>query len=519
MALPLRPGYFVPQVSANPYVQLCGHIFIVCFAAAKLTKIAEIPKEIWPIPKNGLPLSQRLKPMTADTKEIINRSKVWRWLPTLYFAEAVPYAVINVLTVLMYTRMDIDLEMMTFWTGLLYLPWVIKPLWSPFVDVFSTKRRWVLHMQNFMAVSFLLVALLISSSMFFVSTIIIFFVAAFLSATHDIAADGYYMLGLSDHEQAEYVGWRSTFYRLGNIFVSGALIYMAGYLEEYSAGSGGQISIGDISFAWQTVMLVVAVIMGGLAIYHRFRMPKASLDRPRGEHNVRQVLTDLGQTFATFFTKKGVWCALLFMLLYRLPEALCIKIVSPFLVGDRAAGGLAMSTKDVGIANGVTGVVALLLGGILGGYLIARGGLKKWLWPMALSLTLPCALYTLLAVLMPQTDTLGLLFINACIFVEQFGYGFGFTAFMLYLIYFSEGKWKTSHYAFCTGFMALGMMLPGMFSGLLFNLISDINLFGFAGPQGYINYFTLVVICSVFTCIACLLVKIDPGFGKKTVKK
>lgn len=457
--------------------------------------------------------------MTADTKETINRSKVWRWLPTLYFAEAVPYAVINVLTVLMYTRMDIDLEMMTFWTGLLYLPWVIKPLWSPFVDVFSTKRRWVLHMQNFMAVSFLLVALLISSSMFFVSTVIIFFVAAFLSATHDIAADGYYMLGLSDHEQAEYVGWRSTFYRLGNIFVSGALIYMAGYLEEYSAGSGGQISIGDISFAWQTVMLVVAVIMGGLAIYHRFRMPKASLDRPRGEHNVRQVLTDLGQTFATFFTKKGVWCALLFMLLYRLPEALCIKIVSPFLVGDRAAGGLAMSTKDVGIANGVTGVVALLLGGILGGYLIARGGLKKWLWPMALSLTLPCALYTLLAVLMPQTDTLGLLFINACIFVEQFGYGFGFTAFMLYLIYFSEGKWKTSHYAFCTGFMALGMMLPGMFSGLLFNLISDINLFGFAGPQGYINYFTLVVICSVFTCIACLLVKIDPGFGKKTVKK
>lgn len=440
--------------------------------------------------------------------------RVWSWLPTLYVAEALPYVVINTLTVLMYTKMDVDLEVMTFWTGWLYLPWVIKPFWSPFVDIFSSKRRWVLWMQGAMALSFACVALTVGSPWFFTASLALFFLAAFFSATHDIAADGYYMLQLSDHEQAEYVGWRSTFYRLGSLFASGALVWIAGVIEEDSAGSAG-VGASDIRVAWQSVMWIVAVLLGAIALYHWFMMPKAPLDAPRRERSARQVFINLWQTFATFFTKKGVWSALAFMLLYRLPEALCIKIVSPFLVGARSEGGLALSTKDVGIANGVTGVVALLAGGVIGGMVIARGGLKKWLWPMALSLTLPCALYTLLAMLQPQPDAFGLTLVNVCIGVEQFGYGFGFTAFMLYLIYFSEGKWKTSHYAFCTGFMALGMMVPGMFAGKIFKLLASYNPFGLAGPQGYVNFFTLVVLCSVFTCVACLLVRIDPSFGKK----
>lgn len=440
--------------------------------------------------------------------------RVWSWLPTLYVAEALPYVVINTLTVLMYTKMDMDLEVMTFWTGWLYLPWVIKPFWSPFVDIFSSKRRWVLWMQGAMALSFACVAFFIGSPWFFTASLALFFLAAFFSATHDIAADGYYMLQLSDHEQAEYVGWRSTFYRLGSLFASGVLVWVAGVIEEDAAGGAG-IGASDIRVAWRSVMWIVAVLLGTMAVYHWFMMPKASLDTPRRERSARQVFKNLWQTFATFFTKRGVWSALAFMLLYRLPEALCIKIVSPFLVGARAEGGLALSTKAVGIASGVTGVVALLAGGVIGGMVIARGGLRKWLWPMALSLTLPCALYTLLAMLQPEADAFGLTLVNVCIGVEQFGYGFGFTAFMLYLIYFSEGKWKTSHYAFCTGFMALGMMVPGMFAGKLFNLLSSFNPLGLAGPQGYVNFFTLVVLCSVFTCVACLVVRIDPLFGKK----
>lgn len=452
---------------------------------------------------------------TATPRHSRTSSKVWEWLPTLYMAEALPYVVVNTLTVLIYTVMGIGLEEMTFWTGLLYLPWVIKPFWSPFVDIFSSKRRWVLIMQGGMAACFCAIGIFLNTTIFFWSTLILFYLAAFLSATHDIAADGYYMLQLSDHEQAEYVGWRSTFYRVGSLLGSGGMIWLAGQLEVWFSGSAENVPYADSVRAWSIVLWVVGIMMGLICFYHCFRLPRASRDHDRTETSFRQVATNIGYTFKTFFMKRGVVYALLFMLLYRLPEALCIKVVYPFLIGPRAEGGLELSTQAVGIANGVTGVVALLLGGILGGYVISRGGLKKWLWPMALSLTLPCALYCMLAIVQPQSNMTGLILINAAIAVEQFGYGFGFTAFMLYLIYFSEGKWKTSHYAFCTGFMALGMMLPGMYAGKVFNLLADCNFFGLPGPQGYINFFTLVVICSVFTCIACLLVKIDPNFGKK----
>ncbi|MCM1319023.1 MAG: MFS transporter [Muribaculaceae bacterium] len=451
----------------------------------------------------------------------VNSGKyVWSWLPTLYVAEALPYVVINTLTVLIYTKLDVDLATMAFWTGLLYMPWVIKPFWSPFVDIFSSKRSWVLCMQLCMGICFAATAIFLQTNIFFVTTLLLFFIAAFLSATHDIAADGYYMLQLNDHQQAEYVGWRSTFYRLGSLFGTGGLVWIAGAIEEASAGKA-DISRPDMVFAWTSVLWIVAILLLAIACYHFCFLPKASRDHDRKSDGIKTIIRNFCHTFATFFSKRGIIQALLFMLLYRLPEALCLKVTAPFLVAARAEGGLALSTKDVGIANGLTGMIALLVGGILGGYVISRGGLKKWLWPMALSLTLPCVLYCLLAIMQPETNLTGLLFINTAIFIEQFGYGFGFTAFMLYLIYFSEGPWKTSHYAFCTGFMALGMMLPGMFAGHIFNLLATIDLFPSIGigssatPQGYINFFTFVVLCSIFTCVACLLVKIDPSFGKK----
>lgn len=476
------------------------------FPNAKLQNPRQIPKYCLTLhPKANTPMRH-----STDTPR-----GVWAWLPTLYVAEALPYVAINTLTVLMYTKLEVDLATMAFWTGLLGLPWAVKPFWSPFIDIYSSKRSWVLAMQLGMGACFAATALLLPSPIFFAATLAVFLIAAFLSATHDIAADGYYMLSLTDSQQARYVGWRSTFYRLGSLFGSGALVWIAGGIEETSAGAGA-VGRADTLNAWTAVLWIVALLLLAMTLYHWLFMPKAVADHSRQGRTSKQVAGDFKATFATFFAKKGILQAMAFMLLYRLPEAICLKVTAPFLVAPRADGGLALTTKEVGIVNGVTGVVALLLGGILGGMAISRGGLKKWLWPMAMSLALPCALYCLLAIAQPRADLPGLMLINTAIFIEQFGYGFGFTAFMLYLIYFSQGPWQTSHYAFCTGFMALGMILPGMFAGHLFNLLAPYNLLSLtAGPQGYINFFAVVVLSSLFTCIACLLVKIDPAFGKK----
>lgn len=445
------------------------------------------------------------------------RRSPWSWLPTLYVAEALPYVVINTLTVYLYTRMGIGKAEMAFFTGWLYLPWVIKPLWSPFVDIIGTKRTWTLTMQMLMGICFAAVAFLVPTSFFFASTLALFWLAAFFSATHDIAADGYYMLELSEHEQAAYVGVRSTFYRLGTLLASGGLVWVAGLIEMQGLPEGTtDVPHQRIVVAWSTVFCIVGVLMALIALYHWRFMPKAIHDKPRTERDFSGIIRNFGSTFATFFAKRGIVTALCFMLLFRLPEAICLKLVGPFLLDSRELGGLAMTTAQVGLANGIVGVIGILLGGILGGIAISRQGLRFWLWPMALSLTLPCIFYFLLALFQPETNSVGLLLINCAIFVEQFGYGFGFTAFMLYLIYFSAGPWKTAHYAFCTAFMALGMMLPGMAAGWLYEQLDPV---GFFGPthQGYVNFFLLVIVSSVFTFISCMLVKIDPKFGKKDV--
>lgn len=434
--------------------------------------------------------------------KILHKTSPWAWIPTVYIAEGLPYFAVNTLTVLMYTNMKVDLARMAFYTGWLYLPWVIKPFWSPFVDLFKTKRLWTLAMQLLMAVCMASIGFLLPTTFFFSTTLIVFWLMAFFSATHDIAADGYYMLELDSHEQAAYVGVRSTFYRIASIIGQGGLVMLAGWLE---------VTTGNVPHAWSIVFLTLSAFFLGIFIYHIFAMPKSRRDKPVPGVTVKTIVRDFGMTFVTFFRKPHICSALAFMLFFRLPEAMCLKLVQPFLKAGRAMGGLELSTSQIGFVNGTVGVVTLLAGGILGGLAISRGGLKKWLWPMALSLTLPCVFYCLLAMWQPDN----FLIICAAIGIEQFGYGFGFTAFMLYLIYFSRGESQTSHYAFCTAFMALGMMVPGMFAGWLHELFEQYNIFGANGPQGYVNFFWWVMLCCVATFAVCMSVKIDPEFGKK----
>lgn len=431
---------------------------------------------------------------------------LWWWIPTLYFAEGIPYFIVNNISVMMFTKMGVPNGQMALFTSLLYLPWTVKPLWSPFVDIIRTKRWWILSMQVLMSAAFILLTLsiphpdpsLISSqqtpvSMFWL-TLLLFVVTAFASATHDIAADGFYMLAATEEEQSFFVGIRSTFYRLSSIFGQGVLVYIAGMLENRS---------GNIPMAWQVTMGIAAVMFSLITLYHTFAIPRPKRDVPHLEDgqpaNAREIFRQFGETFATFFQKKGVWIAIIFMLLYRLPEAFLLKMVNPFLVDKVSRGGLALSTDEVGIVYGTIGVIALTVGGIIGGIAASHWGLKKALWPMVACMTLPCATFVYLSEVHPSS----LVVVSGCVAVEQFGYGFGFTAYMLYMMYFSSGKYVTAHYAICTAFMALSMMIPGMVAGYLQEAV------------GYSNFFLIVMLCCVATCAVSALIKVDPEYGRK----
>lgn len=415
----------------------------------------------------------------------------WRWIPTLYVAEGLPYFAVNTLTALMYVNLGLSKAEMAFYTGWLYLPWVIKPFWSPFVDLVSTKRTWTIMMELLMALCMAAIAFTLPTSGWLSLTLASFWLMAFFSATHDIAADGYYMLELDPKRQAAYVGLRSTFYRLASVLGQGGLVIMAGKLEE---------AWGNIPKAWGTTFGALSVLFLLITLYHSLMMPRAESDRPVPGVTAKNIIRDFGMTFVTFFRKPHIWIALTFMLLYRLPEALCIKLIQPFLVDPAAKGGLGLTTAQVGVANGTVGVIALLAGGIIGGIAIARGGLRRWVWPMALALTLPCFLYCLLAMTQPGS------FLTICtaIGIEQFGYGFGFTAYMLYLMYFSQGEAQTSHYAFCTAFMAIGMMVPGMVAGWIFE---QVERAGFFGNSGYAGFFWVVMTACLATFIAVALAR------------
>lgn len=420
----------------------------------------------------------------------MKKTSPWAWIPTLYFAQGLPYVAVMTISVIMYKRLDISNAELAFYTGWLNLPWVIKPLWSPFIDLIKTKRWWIITMQLLIGAGLAGIAFTIPTEHFFQLTLAVFWLLAFSSATHDIAADGFYMLALDSHQQALFVGIRSTFYRIATIAGQGLLIMLAGVLETVT---------GNITYAWSTTFFVLAGLFLGIWVYHKFILPHPSSDRPAKKVSTSGLLKEFVATFASFFQKKQAGVAILFMLLYRLPEAQLAKMSIPFLVDPANKGGLGLSTTEVGLVQGTVGIIGLTLGGILGGIAIARGGLKRWLWPMVWAISLPDFVYVYLSYAQPDS----LLLINICIFIEQFGYGFGFTAYMLYLIYFANGEYKTAHYAICTAFMALGMMIPGMAAGWL------------QEQWGYNHFFIWIMICCAATFGVTALLKIDPEFGRK----
>ncbi len=415
-------------------------------------------------------------------QQTFNSKSPWLWVPTLYFVEGLPYFIVNTISLIMFKDMGMDNGTLALLTSLISLPWVVKPLWSPFVDIFRSKRWWILCMQMIMLATIALTAASVRLSTFSV-TLILFIIAAFASATHDIAADGFYMIALDKKQQSAFVGIRSTFYRIASVFGQGVLVVLAGILER---------RMDNVPAAWSVTMVISAVILGAFTIYHCFALPKPSDDvNAGGVRDVRDVMKEFGGAFASFFRKKGVWLAIAFMLLYRLPEAFSVKMLFPFFRDPVEAGGLGFTTDMYGIVFGTFGVAALLAGGILGGLAAARNGLRKCLWPMALSLALPCSVYLYMSLAQPES----LWVVGACVVLDQFGYGFGFSAYMLYMMHFSQGPLKTSHYAICTAFMALSMMLPGLVAGYLQEAL------------GYVGFFILVMICCFATFFVTFFVR------------
>ena len=418
----------------------------------------------------------------------------WTWVPTLYFAEGLPYVAVMTISLILYKQLGLSNAEITFYTSWLYLPWVIKPLWSPFIDVVKTKRWWITGMQLLIGAAFGGVAFTIPTSFWLQGSLFFFWVMAFSSATHDIAADGFYMLGLDQHQQAWFVGIRSTFYRLATIFGQGVLVMIAGNLQVMFRNT--------IRYSWSLMFYGVAGLFIALWLYHSYILPKPKDDKGMEKLDGIKLMSELKHTVVTFFTKmpvKEVTIAILFMLLYRMPEGLLAKVSSLFLIDSHGAGGLGLSPQEYGLVQGTVGIIGLTLGGILGGMAAGKDGLKKWLWPMVFAITIPDFVYVYMSYALPES----LLVVNICVFFEQFGYGFGFTAYMLYLIYFSQGEYKTSHYALCTALMALSMMIPGLFAGALQEAV------------GYRSFFIIVMIFCAVTFIVSRLVKIDPEFGKK----
>lgn len=415
----------------------------------------------------------------------------WAWIPTLYLAEGLPYVVVMSVSVVLYKGLGISNAEIALATSWLYLPWVIKPLWSPVVDILGTRRRWIWVTQLVVGAALAGAALSIPGPHFFRWTLVFFWLLAFDSATHDIAADGFYMLGTNERQQAFFVGVRSMFYRLATIAGQGLLVMLAGAI---------QTRTGDLRLGWSVAMGGLAVLFLGFGLWHRFILPRPPADRPGEAREIPQFVQAFLSTFGSFFRKPRIVVLLLFLTLYRFGEAQLVKLVAPFLLDARAQGGLALTTTQVGLVYGTVGIGALTLGGVLGGWMISRHGLKAWLWPMLLAIHLPDAMFIYLAYAQPEN----LLVTQLCVAIEQFGYGFGFAAYGMYMIHIARGEHQTAHYAICTGFMALGMMFPGMWSGWLQDLI------------GYRHFFVWVILATVPSFVVAALIPLDAQFGKRS---
>jgi PAT family beta-lactamase induction signal transducer AmpG len=410
-------------------------------------------------------------------------------VPTLYFAEGLPYVLVVTVSAIMFKQLGISNADVALYTSWLYLPWVIKPFWSPFVDLVKTKRWWLLVTQVILGAGLAGVGLTLNTTNFFRWSLAIMWLLAFSSATHDISIDGFYMLGLDEGEQSMFVGIRNTAYRIAMIAGQGGLLILVGTFEKM---------FGNTARAWSLGFLIAGGLMILLWLYHSYILPHPVADCTTGVSG-RNIMKEFGMTFVSYFQKPYIIPALLFILLFRFPEAQIGKIAPLFLIDDVADGGLGLTTQQIGFAQGTLGVIGLLLGGILGGITLSRFGLKKCIWFMVAAISVPDLVYVYLS----WFPTQNLPLVSSCIFVEQLGYGFGFTAYTLFLMYFARGEHQTSHYAISTGIMALGMMLPGMISGWL------------QEHMGYQWFFIWIIACCTVTCVVSALIKYEPDFGKK----
>lgn len=429
---------------------------------------------------------------TSDEKAVVKTRNPWLWVPSIYIAEGVPYMIAMTVSVVLYKNLGLSNTDIALYTSWLYLPWVIKPLWSPFVDLFRTKRFWIIAMQLAIGGSFACVALTLPTTDFVRYSLAMFWIMAFSSATHDIAADGFYMLGLTTPEQAAFVGVRTVFYRVATIASKGGLVIMAGALQEFGY---------PVTSAWSITFVGAAAVFLALCLYHLLVLPRPAADHSAPLDKGRGILAEYFRIITLFFRRKDILVIICFFLFYRFAEAQLVKMVAPFLLDSRAAGGLGLSTAEVGLIYGTVCVVALMLGGLLGGYAIYRHGLKFWLWPMVIIMNVPDLIFVYLS----QAQPTNLWLISSALAVEQFGYGFGFTAYTMYMIMVAQGEYKTVFYAMGTGIMALGMMLPAMSSGWIQETL------------GYQNFYYWILLTTIPGFIVTALVKIDPEYGKKII--
>lgn len=418
------------------------------------------------------------------------KPKILTWVPSLYFAEGLPYAFVMIVSVILYKKIGISNSEIALYTSWLYLPWVIKPIWSPFVDLIKTKRHWIVITQIIIGASLAGVALSITSDRILQYTLVFFWLMAFSSSTHDIAADGFYMLGLSSHDQSWFIGIRNSFYRFAVLFSQGLLVVFAGQLENLYS---------DIKIAWIIIFSALSILFIILALYHRFMLPFPEKDIENSKKTFDETGFKYLEVVKVYFNKPQILLTISFILLYRFGEAQLVKIAPLFMLDSYELGGLNLSTSEYGFIYGTLGVAMLTLGGIAGGFFIAKHGLKFWILWMALAMKLPDLVYVYMAYFQPSNLTL----VSFLVSVEQFGYGFGFTAYLLYMMMISDGENKTTHYAICTGIMALGMMIPGMFSGFL------------QENFGYFNFFCWVMLSTIPGLILLKFLSIDSNFGLK----
>ena len=417
-----------------------------------------------------------------------SKTKGWSWVPSLYFAEGLPYAFAMIVSVVLYKKLNISNTEIALYTSWLYLPWVIKPLWSPFVDIIKTKRYWIVLTQLVIGASLAGVALTIPTTNALQYTLVFFWLMAFSSSTHDIAADGFYMLGLSSHDQSWFIGIRNTFYRFAILFGQGIIVIIAGQLENIT---------DNLKLAWSLVFGILSALFIILAAYHKWALPRPKNDQEEFNTAKEDIVKEYFEIIKAYFKKPQILLIVLFILLYRFGEAQLVKIAPLFMLDSYESGGLGLSTSEYGFIYGTLGIAMLTLGGIVGGFFIAKNGLKYWIIWMALAMKLPDLVYVYMAYSQPDNMTL----IGILVSIEQFGYGFGFTAYLLYMMMISDGNHKTAHYAICTGIMALGMMIPGMFSGAIQESV------------GYTSFFYWVMLSTIPGLILIKFISIDSNFG------